>query len=166
MVSSSLPAADPVTVPVYYTVGYWNESQAVPIKLVRGMNSLTFTRSSDRPLVIKSFHLYVKDPAIPPPPANYTPVPRPPPDTYIQVPVATSCEKQGLREVTDEYCSDACLALQLDFTGDHARPNISGCFTLTEGQYAGNCNFNTNASAHCQPPCYLYGSPVAQLCHR
>ena len=37
---------------------------------------------------------------------------------------------------------------------------------MTQGQYAGNCNYNLNASATCEPPCTLYGSVVRSLCRR
>jgi hypothetical protein len=51
-------------------------------------------------------------------------------------------------------------------SGARARPNISGCFVMTQGQYKDNCNFNSNASAACTPPCELYGSVVQSLCIR
>ena len=40
------------------------------------------------------------------------------------------------------------------------------CFVLTEGTYKGNCNYNTNASATCTPPCELYGNVVRSVCIR
>lgn len=83
-----------------------------------------------------------------------------------QVPADTTCVKQGITAVPEADCSRACLALGFTSTGDKSRPNISGCFVLTEGQYAGNCNFNTNASAVCTPPCTLFGAVVRSLCIR
>jgi hypothetical protein len=37
---------------------------------------------------------------------------------------------------------------------------------LTTGQYKGNCNYNTNKSATCTPPCTLFGDSVQSLCLR
>ena len=31
-------------IPIYYTIGYWNESQPIPVELTKGKNTLTFTR--------------------------------------------------------------------------------------------------------------------------
>ena len=36
-------------IPIYYTIGYWNESQPVPVVLVKGKNTLTFTREGFAP---------------------------------------------------------------------------------------------------------------------
>jgi len=68
--------------------------------------------------------------------------------------------------VPEEDCNRACTALGFKSTGDRARANISGCFVMTEGQYKGNCNFNTNKSATCEPPCTLMGAEVRSLCIR
>jgi len=158
------------SVPVFYTVGWWNQTQPVGVKLQKGANTLSFYRSTTRPLVFKAFYLYKAMPSnIPKPPANYTPSPAPHypnASEYIEIPADTSCVKQGITPVPEEDCSRACLALGFKSTGDRARPNISGCFVLTEGQYAGNCNYNTNASATCEPPCTLFGSIVRSLCIR
>jgi hypothetical protein len=36
-------------IPIYYTIGYWNESQPVAVELVKGKNTLTFTREGFSP---------------------------------------------------------------------------------------------------------------------
>jgi hypothetical protein len=45
---------------------------------------------------------------------------------------------------------------------------MTDCFALTSGQYAGNCNFNSNGSAAIcnDPPCTIYGCIAQQLCLR
>ena len=158
------------TVPVFYTVGWWNQTQPLQVVLQQGANTLSFYRSTTRPLVFKTFYLYKTMPSnILKPPANYTPSPAPHypnASQYIEVPAATSCVDQGISPVPSEDCSRACLALGFKGTGPRARPNISGCFVLTQGKYAGNCNFNSNTSATCTPPCTLYGSVVRSLCIR
>jgi len=139
------------------------------VALIAGKNTVELTRLSTRELVFKSFTLYKKAPVVPKPPGNYTPTPAPPtppPGDYIEVPAATSCTKQGITNVPAEDCSRACLALGFKSTGPRARPNITGCFVVTGGQYKGNCNFNTNKSATCVPPCYLEGQIVRNLCIR
>ena len=160
---------DEQTVPVYYTVGWWNQTQPLHVALLKGANTLSFYRSTTRPLVFKAFYLYKTMPHIPLPPANYTPTPAPKypnASQYIEVPAATTCVKQGITPVPSEDCARACQALGFKGTGPRARPNISGCFVLTEGQYAGNCNYNSNTSATCTPPCTLYGSIVRSICLR
>ena len=105
----------------------------------------------------------------PAPIGNYTPTPAPSypsANAYIEVPAATTCVKQGISVVPAEDCSRACQALGFKGTGPRARANISGCFVMTEGPYKGNCNFNTNKSATCTPPCTLMGSEVRSLCLR
>eukprot|EP00729_Bicosta_minor_P005643 gene5643-15535_t len=72
----------------------------------------------------------------------------------------------GIQPVSEEDCGHACLALGFDSTGDRERANISGCFVMTTGPYAGNCNYNTNKSATCTPPCTLMGAVVRSLCER
>lgn len=84
----------------------------------------------------------------------------------MQVPADTTCIKQGITPVPEQDCSRACIALGFEPTGDRARPNISGCFVMTSGQYKGNCNYNTNTSATCTPPCTLFGATVQSLCLR
>ena len=67
-------------VPVYYTIGYWNETQPVEVNLVKGTNTLSFTRLSNGPLIFKQFYLYTKKPSIPAPPGGgFTPMPITPP---------------------------------------------------------------------------------------
>ena len=157
------------SVPVYYTVGWWNQTLPIEVALRAGTNTLSFTRTSGRPLVIKAFRLYRKKPSVPAPIDDYTPSPPPPfPPTgaYIEVPADTNCVKQGITPVPEEDCDRACYALGFKYTGPRARQNISGCFVLAEGQYKGNCNFNTNTSATCTPPCHLMDSMVQSLCIR
>ena len=79
-----------IGVPVYYTVGWWNETVPVEVSLKSGKNTLSFTRTSTRELVFKEFKLYKKKPNVNPPPGNFTPTPAPVyPDKsdYIEVPV-------------------------------------------------------------------------------
>jgi hypothetical protein len=165
----SVNGAKPVEVPVYYTVGEWSESLPLEVPLAKGDNNLTFTRSSVRQLVFKNFMLATTKPVVPQPPGNYTPAPAPPAPPggdYIEVPADTTCEAQGIQPVPEELCSHACVALGFKSTGDRARPNMSGCFVMADGQYANNCNFNTNKSASCKPPCTLFGASVRALCIR
>lgn len=120
--------------------------------------------------MFKEFFLSVKKPSIPPPPGNYTPAPSPPAKTaanYIEVAASTSCEKQGIAQVSMKDCSHACLALGFKSTGPKARPDPPGCFVLTTGTWKGNCNYNSNKSATCDdPPCTLYGETTRQICVR
>ena len=51
-------------VPVYYTVGWWNQTQPIELQLTKGKNSLTFTRTSTRELVFKEFLLAKKIKAV------------------------------------------------------------------------------------------------------
>lgn len=68
-----------IEVPVFYTVGYWNQTQPVEIMLTKGPNVLTFDRGhSSCELVFKAFLLYATKPDIPAPPRNHTPTPPPP----------------------------------------------------------------------------------------
>lgn len=165
----SVNGAESVAVGVFYTLGWWNESQPVEITLVKGSNTLVFTRTSGRTVMYKSFILATTKPIVPHPNGNYTPIPAPPsppPGSYIEVPADTTCVKQGITPVNADDCSHACLALGFKSTGPRARPNMSGCFVMSTGIYAGNCNFNTNTSATCTPPCTLYGSITRALCTR
>ena len=161
--------APAVRVPVFYTVGWWNETQPVPVALAQGANTLTFHRTSGRELVVKEFLLYPTKPSVPAPIAGYAPSPTPQypnASMYIEVPAATNCVRQGITPVPAADCDRACYALGFKGTGARNRPNISGCFVLTEGKWAGNCNYNSNASATCEPPCSLYGSTVRSICIR
>lgn len=155
-------------VPMFYTQGFWNQTQPLGVTLAKGKNTLVFTRTSNRDVMYKGFVLSQTKPSIPKPNPNYTPTPAPPQNasSYIEVAADTTCVKQGIKPVSQEDCSHACLALGFKSTGGRARPNISGCFVMTQGQYAGNCNYNLNASATCEPPCTLYGSVVRSLCKR
>jgi len=165
----SVNGAKAVAVPVFYTVGWWNETLPVEVVLRAGTNTLSFTRTSGRPLVFKTFRLYKKKPSLPGPIDDYKPSPPPPyppSGDYIELPAATTCTQQGITPVPAEDCDRACYALGFKYTGPHARPNISGCFVMTEGEYKDNCNYNTNTSAACTPPCELYGSVVQSLCIR
>ena len=157
-------------VPVYFTIGYWNETQAIQVDLVKGVNTLTFTRLSTTQTTFKEFFLYKAEPHIPAPPANYTPKPiTPPPPTsaFILESPDTSCLKQGILEVPAQYCDEACTLLGFKAGGARSRPTPPGCFVMMEGQYKGNCNFNLNKSATCDnPPCTLYGSKVQNICLR
>ena len=158
----------PITVPVYYTVGWWNQTQPVQIALVKGKNVLTFMRSSTRELGIKEFRLYINKPDVPPPPSNYTPSPPPKPNDYIEVSAMTTCVKQGITDVPEKYCGLACQSLGLDYTGAKPRMNMTGCYALTSGQWKGNCNYNSNSSATVcdNPPCTVDGSIAQQICLR
>jgi hypothetical protein len=165
----SVNGAKVVVVPVFYTVGWWNQTEPIEVTLLKGNNALTFTRYTGRDVSFKDFFLSVKKPIVPSHPGNYTPVPAPPSppsSSYIEVPADTTCIKQGIQDVSEEDCGHACLALGFKDTGPRARANMSGCFVMSTGQYAGNCNYNTNKSATCTPPCTLYGSVTRALCSR
>ena len=165
----SVNGAKNVEVPVFYTIGWWNQSQPVEVTLAKGKNTLTFTRTSGRDVCYKDFFLSPKKPVVPPPPGNFTPAPAPPAAgaaSYIEVPSSTTCTEQGIAQVSEKDCSHACLALGFKSTGARARPDPPGCFVMSTGQYKGNCNYNLNKSATCHPPCTLYGSEVRQLCVR
>ena len=157
------------SLPTFYTVGWWNRTQPVEVTLVKGANTAVFTRTSGRDVAYKEFVFATTKPDVPKPNGNFTPVPSPPSppaSAYIEVPADTSCVQQGISGVTEAECGHACLALGFKSTGDRARANISGCFVMDSGPYAGNCNFNLNKSATCTPPCTLMGSVVRSLCVR
>jgi hypothetical protein len=164
--SVSVNGADAVKVPVYYTVGWWNQTQPVEVTLTEGTNTLTFTRNTTRELVFKEFFLYTHKPDVPPPSGNFTPHPDPNPSQYIEVPASTTCFKQGIEAVPEGLCSTACKALGFKSAGAISRPNISGCFVETSGTTVGKCEYNTNTSATCEPPCMLDGAEVRSLCVR
>jgi hypothetical protein len=166
-VTTDANASAAISVPVYYTLGYWNQTQPLALQLREGANELTFTRSTERELAIKELLLYETRPDVPPPPSNYTPAPAPPPAAYIELPAATTCAKQGISEVPEQDCARACTILGFKFTGAKPRPNASGCFALTTGAWKDNCNYNTNKSAVCvEPPCTVEGSLAQALCLR
>jgi hypothetical protein len=165
----SVNGAKEVEVPMFYSVGWWNETQPVEVSLVKGANTVVFTRTSGRDVAFKDFLLATKKPVVPAPNGNFTPVPSPPSppaSAYIEVPADTSCKAQGIIPVSAEDCGHACLALGFKSTGPRARANMSGCFVMTSGEYEGNCNFNTNTSASCTPPCTLMGVVTRALCVR
>jgi hypothetical protein len=165
----SVNGAKAVPVGMFYTLGWWNETQPVPVTLAKGANTITLTWLSGRDVAFKSLFLYLQKPNVPPSNPHYSPVPSPPSppsSAYIEVPADTTCVKQGIQPVSAADCGHACLALGFKDTGPRARANISGCFVMTQGPYAGNCNFNTNTSATCTPPCTLMGSVVRSLCER
>ena len=98
---------------------------------------------------------------------SLAPAPPPPPTHDFAEALANStCAEQGMAPVAGSACGDACAALGFKYTGGRARANISGCFVMAAGQYAGNCNYNTNASATCTPPCTLLGVEVRSVCGR
>ena len=45
-----------------YTVGWWNQTQPIPVSLKEGNNTFLFMRSSTRELVFKEFFLYKTEP--------------------------------------------------------------------------------------------------------
>ena len=158
-----------VKVPVFYTVGWWNQTQPVELELAKGSNTLAFTRNTTRELVFKEFFLYAKEPVVPKPNGSFYPVPAPPPpNDYIEESAGTNCFKQGIENVPGYLCAKACAAVGLKpARGENVnRPNISGCFVPTTGKTANTCFYNTNASATCEPPCTLDGAVVRMLCIR
>lgn len=153
---------------VYYTVGYWNESQPSEVMLTTGKNTLKFTRLTNRDVMYKHVFLYTTKPDLPAPPANFTPSPPPPTpsaNSYIQVPPSTTCVQQGIAPVSQENCGHAAVALGLKYTGGrHEKTGVSvqpGCFAVVSGPYKGNANFNTNNESTCSQPC-----ASAQICMR
>lgn len=139
--------------PVYYTVGFWNQTQPIAVKLVKGKNKLRFMRRSGTELAIKEFFVYKTKPDIPPPPKNHTPGPPPPPlDKYIELSAGKTCESQGILPLTEKECSIACTYFGFKYTGARNRDYYSGCFVLESGEWKGNGNFNSNTSAICCDP--------------
>lgn len=145
-------------VPVFFTIGYWNETQPVEVKLTKGTNTLSFTRLSTTQTAFKEFYLYTKKPDIPAPPGGgFTPKPIKPPlpaSAFILEPPSTACVLQGLKNVPEELCEEACLLVaNRTFTGGKKFANVKGCFAIMSGEYKGNCNYNLDTSATCTPPC-------------
>ena len=160
-----------LAVPVFYTFGYWQQTQPVEVPLVAGKNVLTFMRSTEAvaPIAIKEFFVYLVKPDIPPPPANFTPTPPAPrPDKFIEVASDTTCAKQGITDVPAAFCHEACEALAFKYAGDRASANMTGCFVLSTGANAGSCSYNVNASAAICPqqPCTVDGGTAQQICLR
>jgi len=138
---------------VFYTVGFWNLTQSIEVKLMKGKNVLRFTRRSVRALAFKEIFLFKTKPVIPPPPANHTPAPEPPPvSEYIELSAGKTCVSQGILPLTAKECEIACEYFEFKDTGSRSRPFFSGCFALVGGPWKGNCNFNVNASAVCCDP--------------
>ena len=164
---------DKANVPVYYTIGYWNETQPIEITLAKGINTLSFIRYSTQQISIKEFLLYKTKPSIPPPPTGYKPkpiTPPPPASEFIIEPPTTSCERQGIENVPEDLCQAACTEVaNRTYTGARSTTGVSGCYAITEGEYKGNCNYNSNTSATCTPPCRAggpKGSLVSEICLR
>ena len=158
-----------LTVPLYYTFGYWNQTQSIEIDLIAGKNALSFMRTTMAPIAVKEFFIYLSKPDIPAPPANYTPTPPAPrPDRFIEVPADTTCAKQGITDVPANFCENACESLAFKYDGGKSEVNMTGCFVMTSGQSTGLCIFNTNSAASVCPqqPCTVDGSIVQQLCIR
>lgn len=160
-----------INVPIYYNFGYWNETQPVAVPLTAGTNTLKFMRSTEAvaPIAIKEFFIYLVAPDIPPPIANYTPIPPAPrPDSFIEVSDDTTCMKQGITDVPQQFCRQACEALNFKYIGDKTTVNMTNCFVLTSGSNTGECIFNTNttASVCSQQPCTVDGSITQQICLR
>ena len=156
-------------VPVYFTMGYWNETQSVEVDLAKGTNTLTFTRLSTAQISFKEFFLYKKKPVLPAPPGGgFTPQPITPPpaaSSFLLEPPSTSCILQGIKNVPEELCMAACLLVaNRKYTGSRKGGNVKGCFAIMSGPYKGNCNFNSNTSAICTPPCGAVGSELGELC--
>jgi len=145
-------------VPVFLTLGYWNETQPVEVALTKGVNTLTFTRLSTTQCSFKEFFLYTEKPDIPAPPGGgFTPKPITPPlpaSAFILEPPSTACILQGIKNVPEELCEEACLLVaNRSYTGPRAGTNVRGCFAIMSGPYKGNCNYNSNTSSTCTPPC-------------
>ena len=129
-------------------------------KIVHFVPFSASTRSDDLALLKSSLRVedYSMYRALTPPPAP------PPASHFVEVAANTTCSLQGLSPVSEGDCGRASADLGFKYTGPRARPNISGCFVLETGQYAGNSNYNTNLSATCTPPCTLMGAVVRPLC--
>ena len=160
-----------ITIPVFYTVGYWNLSQPVKISLKAGTNVLTFMRSTEAsaPVAIKEFLVFLSAPFVPAPPANYTPTPPAPrPDRFIEVSDVTTCAKQGITDVPPQFCEQACESLSFKFAGSKESVNMTGCFVVSSGRSAGTCSYNSNSTATVCPqqPCTVDGGVAQQLCLR
>ena len=156
-------------VPIYLTIGYWNQTQPVEVDLVKGDNTITFTRLTTMQVTFREFLLYKTKPAVPAPPGGgFTPkhiTPPPPASAFILEPPSTSCILQGIANVPEEQCQAACiLVANRTYTGARKSfANVKGCFAITTGPYKGNCNYNSNTTPVCTPPCGDNGDK-AELC--
>jgi len=148
--NASSDFSEQAKVPVYWTNGYWNETQPLEVKLAKGKNTLHFDRIAEKPLVIKDFFLYTSKPDIPAPDPSQVPAPTPPPtpfSDYIELSQGKTCVSQGILTLEEKDCGIASDYLGYKYTGSRSRDFFSGCFCLVSGEWAGNCNFNTNTSA-------------------
>jgi len=166
LAANSTPVSTQI-VPVYYTVGEWNQTQPIELKLAKGKNTLTFTRESDRELAIKEIFLYKTKPVVPAPPSNHTPAPTPAPiptSDYIQLGKGLSCQSQGIKEMDIVTCQTASSFFGYTYNAHLNRFGTNfyhGCFAVICGSVKGNSVFNTNTSAVADPT----GTAVA-LCLR
>jgi hypothetical protein len=154
--TDSTDFADQTAVPVFWTNGYWNETQPIEVKLSQGKNTLHFHRVAEKPLVIKDLFLYTKKPDIPAPDPGQVPVPTPPPTPftdYIQLSQGKTCTSQGIVPLGEKDCEIAADYLGYKYTGVRQRHAFYGCFCLVSGQWEGNCNYNANASADSATSC-------------
>ena len=125
---------------MYLTLGYWNETQSIEVDLVKGTNTLVFTRLSTTPTTFKEFSLYKNKPAIPAPPGGgFTPNPITPPlpaSAFILEPQTTACVLQGIQNVPETLCADACAVVaNRTYTGGKQFTNVKGCFAIMSGPY-------------------------------
>merc|ERR1712007_20656 len=142
--------AEDQKVGLFYTYGYWKETQPLEVRLEKGKNTLEFARISSRPVVLKELFLYKAAPVIPTPDPSIVPVPTPPPtptSEYIVLGKGLSCASQGIQLMEEHDCSIAADFFGYKYTGGRARDFVPGCFCLVTGEWAGNCNYNSNMSA-------------------
>jgi len=146
-------------IPVFWSHGHWKETQPVELHLLKGKNTLSFSRRTGLGMAIKEFILFKSKPNVPTPPPGDLPVPTPPPTPLSNYKIQanrSSCEKDGLSELTEDECSIACAYFGFKDTGARNRPFAwPGCFVLGAGEWKGNCNFNSNKNGD--------GSDVTQL---
>jgi hypothetical protein len=146
-------------IPVFWSHGHWKETQPVQVHLVEGDNTLSFSRRTGLGMAFKEFFLFKSKPNVPTPPPGDVPVPTPPPtplSNYRIQPNRSSCEKDGLSELSVDECAIACAYFGYKNTGARNRPNAwPGCFVLAAGEWKGNCNYNSNKDGD--------GSDVTQL---
>jgi hypothetical protein len=146
----------PISIPVFYTVGVWKETQPVQVTLVKGTNVLRFVRQLGMSLVLKEFFLLESKPVVPPPPGNYTPAPAPPAvEKYIQLHTGLTCTSQGILDLDGTECSYASAHFGFKDTGTRSRDWAPGCWGYTTGPYAGNANLNANAAGTGVPSGYV-----------
>lgn len=84
-----------------------------------------------------------------------------PPTTYIEAPSGSTCQAAKLMQLDQAECQLACAHFGGKYTGARSRPSMQQCFMLTSGQWKGNCNYNTNASAVPGP---VLGNDARSLC--